>query len=119
MMMRVRLLTVALVLSAGLRLPVAGAGGLSVPLPGPTTTQQAVDRITRSATRPLPSVAAPTVVGPDTIWVPEHFTLAVEQHVIDAPGVGSHGINLPAVFARGEGEPVLDLGPEAERIPAH
>jgi hypothetical protein len=52
------------------------AAGAVVPQLGPTTTQQAVDRITRSVTRPLPSVAPPPVVaGPDTIWVPEHFTL--------------------------------------------
>jgi hypothetical protein len=73
----------ACLLLTGALLPALAADGAGVSLPslaptttlGPTTTQQAVDRITRSVTRPLPSVAPSPVTGPDTIWVPEHFTL--------------------------------------------
>ena len=68
-----------LVLSAAvavlLRAGCAEAGGAAMPSLGPTTTQQAVNQINRSVTRPLPSLAAPTVPQPNTTWVPEHFTL--------------------------------------------
>jgi hypothetical protein len=70
--------SVATVMLAGtlvLHVGPVDAAGAVVPQLGPTTTQQAVDRITRSVTRPLPSVAPPAVVGSDTIWVPEHFAL--------------------------------------------
>jgi len=56
------------------------AAGLGRPQIGPTTTQQAVDQITRSVTRPLPPVAPPVVVPPSSVWVPEHFT-AGDVHV--------------------------------------
>jgi hypothetical protein len=40
---------------------------------GPTTTQQAVDQITRSSMRPLPSVAPSEAPRPRDVWVPEHW----------------------------------------------
>jgi hypothetical protein len=77
MTVMVRLLVSTVMLTGALLLHVvrADAAGVSLPQLGPTTTQQAVDRITRSVTRPLPSVAPPAVAAPDTIWVPEHFAL--------------------------------------------
>ena len=47
-----------------------GVGRIQI---GPTTTQQAVDQITRSVTRPLPSLAPPVVARPNSVWVPEQF----------------------------------------------
>src|SRR5262245_60083770 len=64
-------LATALIAAAG-----AEAAGMGPPRPGPTTTQQAVDQITRSVTRPVPAVPpAPVVTPPSSVWVPEHFTL--------------------------------------------
>ena len=53
----------------------AVAAGIGQPHFGPTTTQQAVDQINRSVTRPVPSVPPPVVARPSSIWVPEHFTV--------------------------------------------
>ena len=43
--------------------------------PGGTTTQEAVDRINRSATRPLPTPPPAPVYRPDTVGVPERWGL--------------------------------------------
>jgi hypothetical protein len=63
----------ALLMAAG----PARAQGLAVsPLsPRGTTTQQAVDQINRSATRPLPTPPPAAVSRPDSVWVPERWGL--------------------------------------------
>jgi hypothetical protein len=53
----------------------ARAGVLSPVHPGGTTTQQAVEQITRSATRPLPTPPPAPVYRPDTVWVPDRWEL--------------------------------------------
>jgi hypothetical protein len=69
---------VGLVALAGALLMAGGparAGGLSPISPGGTTTQQAVDQINRSVTRPLPTPPPAPVYRPDNVWVPERWGL--------------------------------------------
>lgn len=55
--------------------PSGHAGGVTPIRPGGTTTQEAVDQINRSATRPLPTPPPAPVYRPDTVWVPDRWAL--------------------------------------------
>ena len=75
--MTARRLTAAVVLAGALVLAVGlarAAGPLPIS-PNGTTTQQAVDQINRSATRPLPTPGPAPVYRPDNVWVPERWGL--------------------------------------------
>jgi len=66
------------VVVSGALLAVASVAHAAGPLPispNGTTTQQAVDQINRSATRPLPTPPPTPVYRPDTVWVPERWGL--------------------------------------------
>ncbi len=73
---RFRAVAAALIASAVIAVgTVARAAGPLPISPNGTTTQQAVDQINRSATRPLPTPPASPVYRPDTVWVPERWGL--------------------------------------------
>lgn len=110
----VRRLLLAFALTALLSDVAAAAPGIGRPQLGPTTTQQAVDQITRSVTRPVPAVPPPPVVTPPgSIWVPEHFTLGD----VKVPGHWQQRLPDGSVYV----PPLIIFDPrEGERlIPGH
>ena len=97
-------------------------GAMTIPL-GPTTTQQAVNRMNATSMRPLPSSAPREVVRERNVWVPARTVPLPGQGTVMVPGhferrLDNGDVYVPPLTVRSPATGVTTTLPAGARRPS-